>query len=526
MRRALRANPQRRPVSTGRSIPAPTGGWDAENSLADMPAKNAVILDNWIPRSEYVEMRRGYVEHVASLASSVETLLVWRGASSQKMLAATGTTIVDVTTAGAAGATLLTGASNARWQYVNFSNDAGQFVISVNGADTPQKYDGSAFADLTITGSSGAITLTASALVDVMAHKRRLFFVENGTLRVWYLDVEAIQGTAQLLDLGPVFSLGGQIVAQASWSLDGGQGPDDFAVWITDQGQAAIYQGLDPSDANSWALVGVFQLGLPLGRRSLISYGSDLVVLTTDGIMPMSQALKLNRAQGNLVSLTQRIRNAFATATRDYHSNFGWQGLLYPRGGLAIFNVPTVNLTESVQFVQNVQTGAWCRFTNIDAFCWAVFNGKPYFGGDQAVYEFDTGCMDNADSLIGDLKTAFNYFGERGRQKKFEMLRPILQSSQQITPAIALLTDFQEETPTANPTVTTTGGAPWGSIVWGAWVWSDNADIRYDWTGVTGLGYCGAVRVRTILQSASSPSPDVDVRLIGFDLMYQPGGIL
>ncbi len=45
------------------SIDAPIGGWNAFDSLDNMPANCAVILDNLIPRAGTVETRGGQVEY-------------------------------------------------------------------------------------------------------------------------------------------------------------------------------------------------------------------------------------------------------------------------------------------------------------------------------------------------------------------------------------------------------------------------------------------------------------------------------
>ena len=497
-RQPLRSVSQQR-VSVGRAIPAPVGGWDAQSPLANMPPENAVILDNFIPRAGYVELRRGYVPWQEGLPLPVETLMVWRGhvqSTADDIFAACGGSIYDVSNQNDAPVEVFTGAGNPRWQWVNFANDAGTFLIAANGASVPIYYNGTAFTDTAITGTAGIITLDPRTLVDVMDHKGRLFFVQENSLRIWFLEPFAIQGTANLLDLGPIFDKGGSIICQATWTLDGGSGADDLAVFVTTQGQVAVYQGLDPSDANNWALVGVYDLGLPLSRRSLIKYGSDLVLLTTDGVVPLSQALKLDRAQENLVALTQKIQNAFQQATQRYRGNFGWEGTLYPKGTLAVFNVPTANLTRSEQYVQNVQTGAWCRFTGIDAFCWAVANDQMYFGASDYVGLWDTGYADNTTGITGDIKTAFNYFGSRGSLKKFEMLQPVLRISGDLAPAVEIVTDFKENVPTAVPTTISTTGGRWDTGLWDVALWSEGVQTRDSWTSVTGIGYCGAVRLR------------------------------
>jgi hypothetical protein len=497
-RQPLRAASQQR-VSIGRAVPAPVGGWDAQSPLANMPPENAVILDNFIPRAGYVELRKGFVPWQEGLPLPTESLLVWRGGTQilpDDIFAAAGGSLYDVSNQNEAPVEVFSGAGNARWQWINFANDAGTFLIAANGSVDPIYYDGSAFASTVITGTAGVITLDPRTLVDVMDHKGRLFFVQENSLRVWFLEPFAIQGTANLLDLGPIFDKGGSILCQATWSLDGGSGADDLAVFVTTQGQVAVYQGLDPSDANNWALVGVYDIGLPLSRRSLIKYGSDLVVLTTNGVVPLSQALKLDRAQENLVALTQKIQNAFQQSTTLYRGNFGWEGALYPKGTLAIFNVPTANLTRSEQYVQNVQTGAWCRFTGINAFCWAVANDQMYFGAADSVCLWDTGYADNTNGIVGDIKTAFNYFGSRGSLKKFEMLQPVLRIGSDLAPAVEIVTDFKEKIPTAVPTTITTTGGRWDTGLWDAAVWSPSVQTRDSWTSVTGIGYCGAVRMR------------------------------
>jgi hypothetical protein len=243
-------------------------------------------------------------------------------------------------------------------------------------------------------------------------------------------------------------------------------------------------------------LVGVYDVGYPLSRRSLIKYGSDLVIVTSDGVIPLSQALQLDRAQENLVALTQRIQNAFQDSTQRYRRNFGWEGTLYPKGSLAIFNIPTVEGSRSVQYVQNIQTGAWCRFIGINAFTWSVWQDSIYFGATDGIYLWDDGYSDEESDIVGDLKTAFSYFGTRGTLKKFQMLQPVLRLGEGVEPAIEILTDFKEQIPTATPTVIRISGSLWDDGLWDGASWGTATETRDSWTTVTGIGYCGAVRIR------------------------------
>jgi hypothetical protein len=289
MRRPVRANVARAQTASARSVPAPVGGLDTESPLANMPAQNAVILDNWIPRAGYVEIRRGFVQQVTGTSDPVETLVTYAGdPSGDQLFACAGADIFDVTSAGALASAVFTASGStpsARWNWTNFANDAGRFVLLANGVHSPVKYNGSAWSAAAVTGTSGSITLVGTDLKLVMAHKRRIHYGEKDRLRVWFLDINAVQGAAGLLDLGPIFTKGGSLAGMGTWTLDGGSGPDDMAVYVTTEGQVAIYQGTDPSDANEWALVGVYDVAKPIGGRCLVRYGADLAILTEDGML-------------------------------------------------------------------------------------------------------------------------------------------------------------------------------------------------------------------------------------------------
>src|SRR5271169_729908 len=82
-------------------VPVPTDGWDAISPLASMDPKRAPILNNWIPRPGWLELREGYFPWVFLLGvtSAVETLLIYRAQGAEKMFAASGAAIYDVSSA-------------------------------------------------------------------------------------------------------------------------------------------------------------------------------------------------------------------------------------------------------------------------------------------------------------------------------------------------------------------------------------------------------------------------------------------
>ena len=53
----------------------------------------------------------------------------------------------------------------------------------------------------------------------------------------------AVAGAASMFDLGQIFTEGGYLMAMATWTVDAGYGVDDLAVFITSEGEVAVYRG-------------------------------------------------------------------------------------------------------------------------------------------------------------------------------------------------------------------------------------------------------------------------------------------
>lgn len=539
MRKPLRSNPMKTAVRARASIPAPVEGWDAASPLADMPERRAVILDNAVPRAGYVEYRRGYRQHaILGGTDPVETLMTWDGGSGSKLFAAAGTSIFDVTANGTASAVASVSITSARWQTTNFGNSGGQFLLAVNGADPGLRYDGTTWVTCSIIATTAISSVTgltiSSADVDlIMTHKRRQWFGSSDSLFVWYTATDAVAGPCGLLDLGPVLGEGGALTAMGSWSLDGGAGPEDYAVFVTNKGEIAIYAGVDPDDATDWRLIGRFKVGKPLGKRCLVKYGGDLILTCSDGALPLSQLVATNFTKPQEVAITARIAPRFSQAAQDYGDNFGWQAWNYQAGSLLIFNVPVQQLAQSQQYVQSLVTGGWCRFTGINVWCWGGLGDGLYCGGDGYVYQADVGAVDGAvldvsdDSYSGGLpitvevKPAFNYLRTRGVLKHVTLVRPVLTLSNNVNtrPAIIVDVDFGNQTPTAVPVATSSGAGRWDAGLWNQAVWGGQDEVIFEWTGANALG----TAITPHMQHVISNTENITGRVISFDLNFNIG---
>lgn len=500
--------------SNSKSSPCPTGGWNARDNIGELRADEAILLDNWYPEEDAVYLRRGYESHATGMSGAVETLMTWAYGASQKMFAANGSSIYDVSSNGAVGAADVGSLSNARWQHVNFGTTGGNFLICVNGSDDPLNYNGSAWA------TTPAITgVTPSTLIHVNAFKNRLFFIEKNTLSAWYLDNRAIGGTANELDFSSLCTLGGYLVSMGTWTRDGGSGIDDLAVWITSKGEAIVYQGTDPSDSTKWSLVGVFRIGAPVGNRCMFKVGSELVVITQDGFVPIGTALADARTQSS-ASLSDKIRGAVQTATRSYGSNFGWQAILYPKSQMGIFNVPVAPNQTAHQYVVNTTTGAWCRFKGMNANCWELYNDNLYFGGNGTVYKADMGTDDDGAAIVGEAKTAFDYMRQKSTQKRFVMVRPLITTSGSLPLSLGVNVDFSDTLALSTPTIDGgTSGSPWDTSAWDVSPWGIEGQVNRDWQSIDGIGYCVSLRMKVSTKY-------LEVKWSGTDYIYETGGFI
>jgi hypothetical protein len=542
LREALRPNRARRAVIKSGAVPAPVGGWDAVSALASMPGENAVELRNWFPEPGYVQVRKGFRYQAWDMPSTddepVETLMAWHGPASSKMFAASASIIYDVTST-AAGTSSLTTLTNARWQWVNFTTSAGSYLWICNGADDCRHYNGTAWATPVLTG------LTSNTVINVAAHKKRLWVAVEDSTKAYYLGTEAVAGAFTSFELGSVFSRGGYLMAIGSWTRDGGAGADDYIAFVSSQGQVAIYDGTDPASANTWALVGVYDVGRPLGRRCFQKWGGDLTILTTDGLFGLSQLLGVDQSQASKIAISANIGPAIVSAAATYGSNFGWQTCVYPKGTRLFVNIPTSENATAKQYVMNTSTGAWCEYDSHHANCWLTYNDNVYFGGmDGAVYKADTGSTDIDEPIVAVGQTAYSAAGNPGTTKAFRMVNPLVSSSDGSTPSVGISADFTEtETLSSQSASTSSGTALWDSATWDTSVWPSTTVQRQDWMSTPAIGRFGSVKFQATTGSrqgnsfwgvslwgddlwGSSGASNTTIQINGFVVLYESGGVL
>lgn len=498
------------------SFPAPTGGWNARDPLLGMASNDAIVLDNYFPSTADVGLRRGYTSYATGLGSYVETLMPYAKNATNKFFGIAGTSIFDISSAGAVGAAAVTGLANARWEHVNFTTSGGSFLVLVNGTDNLYEYDGTSWVAITGVSTPAITGIATTTLANVFVFKKRLFFIEKDKLKLWSLAVDSISGAASAFDISAQFKNGGYLVAGGSLTRDGGDGLDDLFVVITSKGEVAIYQGTDPGV--DFLLIGRYDIDPPIGRRCLKKFGSDLIVQTINGAISLSNVLTIDTAKQADYALTTKVRDAFNKAASAYKSNFGWEIFSYAGGNRLIFNIPIITRTLQHQYVQNVITGAWCRFTGINASCWALYNDLAYFGGnDGAVYLSDTGFSDNNGSIPGQVQTAFNYLNKSFRTKHVKLARFNFITDVSLIYDSKIVVDFNQSYSPLNSGVfsSTSGASRWDVATWDVDPWETAAPLA-KWQTLEGIG-------SVISAALFTNTRNVGVNLNSIDLMYTQG---
>lgn len=400
----------------------------------------------------------------------------------------------------------------------------GVYVITVTGLDTFEYTMASTpAANATVVGIYTVIGVTgvdSSTFINVNLFKNRLYFTEKDTLTCWYLDVNAIGGAASPLYFGGIARNAGYLQAMGTWTLDAGQGADDYAVFVTSMGEVIVYNGTDPDTAETWLLKGVWQLGQTFSRRCFFKWAGDLLLLTQDGLVPLAASLQSSRLDPR-INLTDKIYYAVSQAATQYYDLFGWQINYYASENMLLLSIPTSVGME--QYVMHTITKSWARFTGLEAYCWEVSgDADMHFGGDGYVGKFYDTFADDGANINATAQQAFSYFDSPGQLKRFTLIRPIIQTSNGLPSVLAgIRTDF-DVSPLVNqiafnPNTIATG--IWDVTTWDNSVWYGGLITTKIWQGVTGIGFSASVNMNVASQG-------IEFHWASTDYVMERGGVV
>lgn len=509
---AIRHSAPGRRSAEATSVPAPVGGWNMRDSEAMMNTKDALWMENWWPSTSDVSVRKGAAFHAQGCPGTVETLFGYRSATQSRLFGAAAGTIFDVA---APTTALVSGLTNSRWQHITFSTPGGTFILAANGADDYHICDGTDWKPINGTSTPALTGIDGKTIVGLCVFKHRVWGIQKDSMNAFYLDVDLFAGAAHIFPVGNIFTRGGVLVGISNWTVDGGAGVDDYLVFLTSEGEVAIYKGSDPTSISNFSLVGVFYIGEPLGYRSFTKFGGDLLTLTQTGLAPLSKSLQsatLNRAS----AISDKIDIVFSQAASAYGGNFGWGLEVFPTENILIANIPLVEGYRSHQLVMNTITGSWALFSGWNAACWETWEGGLYFGGLGFVAQALVGHTDFGKAINAKAKTAFNYFGSHGI-KHFSMFRPIFKLDGEITINIGLDVNFEDIDHSGSNIFDNPASSFWDEGNWDEAFWAGDYTARVDWrTAFAKEGFCAALRLQTL-------SKDIRVGWSSTDFLFRRG---
>lgn len=496
------ALPQMRGLGAPFPIPAPHNGLNTRESFTRLQATEARVLENLLPDEGSCNVRPGHAQHQEiSGASSVPTLMKYKGADETQLIAAADGGIFDVT--GTPSTLVADSTYNSdRWSYDNFNG----YLFAVNGADTPWRYEGSAVA---ATGFTGITLTTLSTVAQV---RNRLWFTVVDSADVEYGGIGSVTGALTTFQLSQIAS-GGACIAVCSWSRDAGDGSDDFTVFIMDSGQVIVYQG-DP--ATSFELVGKYNAPVLVEKDATVLVGGERVLMTVSGPIPMTAIIAGVAFSPDALADWGKIAPSWQTDYRRYRSNVGFNA--YFHEGIVYFNFPT-GTTATRQYVYNTRVPAWTNYTNLPIASMADLNGDLYFGSysDGYVYRHGTG-TDNGNEIITLARQGASYPSNGQRSMRYTSFRPNIDADGPAEFQFCLDVDFQDGSLGSSFSITgESDGADWGDD-WGE-DWGAPIVSRRKWYSARGYGRAVAPAIRT-------RSTALDVKWWSSDIRATPGGQL
>jgi hypothetical protein len=385
-----------------------------------MEETDAVVMDNFISTGGFVKLRSGYKQVIntgdTNLAPIKSMFTFTAGDEDQILFSrlSAGENFADIykirddwTTYDkvAWDSTATDRPLGARWKTLQFQKRL--FLVS-DGIDAPLMYDGvKMYPHGFSVGEDDKIDF--HKVIDIASYNRRLFFVEKGTLNLWFTKgAGVIKGELDVLDLSEYATRGGELLEIEEWTRTGANDLSSMLVAITSEGEVFMFQGTDPSVINEWKMEGIYQIPSPVGYHCATRMMNDLVFATKGGYYTATALTSVQEITKDM-AISDKIRGAIR-GLEQYYDNVGWQIEFMPTENILLINIPVNDITAT-QFIYNLENQTWSRFTGINAYSFATFEDKVYFGGKQggifALFQIGD---DNGIEIHGTIQQAFSTF--------------------------------------------------------------------------------------------------------------------
>jgi hypothetical protein len=505
------------------TIPAPTRGIIMNENEAFMQPGGAIVCDNWAPTMRGVKLRGGCVRW-ATLPENTPVISGFEfiSGNNQRIFAGNATKLYDVTTS----TPVLIKSGQLSGNYVASQmanqgtppdhmlvcNDAGDYVLHFDGTTWTTFNAG----QITYAGG-GTTTATGHNLTYVWKYRGRFYFIEGGTMNAYCLGINAYQGALNLIPLAGACTKGGKLLFGATWSVDAGDGIDDTCVFGTDQGELLIFTGSNPTDPNNWRQEGRYAISPPMGMNAHIGVGGDLLMMSVDGIVPISASITMSPGQLELAAITRQIKPMWRDEVNAKRS-WSWTMKKWDEYGGIFVTWPGGSPGNRYCAVINNATGAWCRFVGWDATCFMRLRGDMFFGTqDGYIMQADRTGYDDGKPYVATLVGGWEMFQSPSETITWRQSRAAFTSGsgEPFQPQLAACTDYVVTLPTPPPAGPDPGLADvWDQGLWDQAKWDQpsvgRAPVRNTmWVSIGQTGFSHAPVVQVTVGQQAKPNVEL-----------------
>ena len=498
-------------------------GWVSAETLAAAQPGGALRLENWFPTKTGVRLRGGSQKYATISTGPAERMFNYKSGSTEKLFASVETNIFDISAIldpDTIPTADVTGQTSGYYNTTQIATAGGDFLTVCNGTDTPQYFDGVAWADHSLTGFA-----TPETLKFPFVFANRLWFIPADSRSAYYLGVDSINGALTEFSLNGVLSDGGFLVGAYTWSQDSGSGLDDSLVFVSSTGETVIYQGTDPSSATTWQKVGNYQITPPMGPNGIMRAGGDLLIATEAGIVPISEAINKDVSALSLASITAAIEPDWKVEVVA-RKTLPWEIIKWPTNNMMIVSLPVVNEgVDAICFVKNLETGGWAKFTGWNTRCIGHYDGYGYYGtNDGSIYRMEVGGSDDGVPYICTYIGLPNHMNTPGVHKLIHSQRSIFRASVPFKAKVSASVDYRIQLPQPPASVADYATSEWDSGLWDQAFWDSGGtvDSQVIWGSVGRSGFVISPQVQ--VTCAVTPFPRVE--LIASDVIYETGGVM
>ena len=383
------------------TVPSSTGGINLLDNLMEMPPTDCLYSHNLMPSELGLRLRRGYREWAnIPTEKSINSIIPYEGqaqdASEDRIWAVTEDGIYDISLFGdqdpvqdVAFANQSFGAGYGVW--TEFTNDAtNRFLQYADGTNGIHEYseDTGLWTVPDLTGPDEA------QIAFVTTWKNRLWYIERSSGDAWYLAPDSNSGNCTKFTFGSKFKHGGELMGIFNWTVDGGNGIDDFLIAISRGGDVLVYQGTDPDTAD-FVLRGSYYIGeTPESRKLAVGYGGELYMLSTYGLISLRDLL-----QGVLPSVpgatpSAKVNRGLRPQVIAGKDELTWALVSHPADGFLQIITPYAEEKDAIQWSQNLLTRAWGLWRGVPANCAETWNDRYYFGNKTGSVWVNEGVLD------------------------------------------------------------------------------------------------------------------------------------